>query len=119
MSALCQKRTHALQRKAASSFSNANRMESHTQMTSQYVGIDFDFAGRPFVHDMSVVDNVGTLCKRKRRGEILFHQHYGLTGVNELATNPHEVTHDDGCQAFEWLIQQNKLGIAHQRARDG
>jgi hypothetical protein len=80
-------------------------MESHTQMTSQYVGVGFDFDGRAFVHDVSVVDNVGTLRKRKGRGEILLHQHYGLPGVNEFTTNLHEVTHNDGRQAFEWLVQ--------------
>ena len=75
--------------------------ESHTKVSSQYFRIGLYFADRALVHDMAVVDDVGALCKRKRRGEVLLYQDYGLARINKLAANLHEVTHNHRRQAFE------------------
>ncbi len=47
--------------------------QSNAEMPFQYLRVGLYFAGWAFVHDVSVVNNVGPLCKRKRCGEILLH----------------------------------------------
>jgi len=85
------------------------RAQSDAEMSPQHLGIGLYFAGRAFVHDMTVVDDVGALRQRKRGGEILLHRHYGLPGVDELAANLHKVTYDHRRQTFERFVEQNKL----------
>src|SRR5215813_2397715 len=71
----------------------------------------YDLAGRPFVGDMAVVDDVGALRQRQRGGEILLHQDDGLPRLDEIA-------HDHRRQSLERLVEQDELGNADERARD-
>src|SRR5262245_11127405 len=53
-----------------------------------------DLAGRSFVGDMAVVDDVGALRQRQRGSEILLDQHDGLPGVGQLAADLDEIAYD-------------------------
>ena len=48
------------------------RRRSHAQIPPQQVRVRLDLFGRPLVHDMTVVDDVGARGERQRRGEVLF-----------------------------------------------
>src|SRR5262249_8234795 len=88
------------------------------EMPPQYVGIGFNLAGWSLMDDVAVIDDVGALRKRERRGKVLFDEENGLARVDELLTDLHQVMHNDGRQSFERLVEQNKFGIPHQRARN-
>jgi hypothetical protein len=53
---------------------------SNAEIALQDLRLRFDFAGRPFVGDMAVVDDVGALRQCQRGGEILL-QPLGLTPI--------------------------------------
>src|SRR5262249_43462611 len=53
----------------------------NAEIALQHLRACGDLAGRPFVGDMAVIDDVGALRQRQRGGEILLHQHDGLPGL--------------------------------------
>src|SRR5207302_9349874 len=101
---------HASEAATKCSFSERNPA-SNPKMALQKFRLRLDFVRRALVHDMPVVDNVDTLRQGQHRREVLLHQHDGLTGGGEIATSSHQIAHNYGREPFEWLIQQNDLGI--------
>jgi NitT/TauT family transport system substrate-binding protein len=90
----------------------------HPQMPPKHVRVRLDLFGRPLVHDMTVVDDVGAGRERERRSEVLFDEDDRLPLGREVAADFHKVTHDDRGEAFEGLVQQQNFRIAHQGAGD-
>ena len=91
---------------------------SQSEVALQQLWLCFYLRGGRFVHNVSVVDDVGAIGKCERGRQILLDQHNGLPCLGEITTGCHEVSHDHRCQALERLVQQNKLRLPDKRARD-
>jgi hypothetical protein len=64
-----------------------DRYALNAKIALQNLRSRFDLAGRPFVGDMAVIDDVCTLRQRQRGSEILLHQDDGLSGVGHAASS--------------------------------
>ena len=90
--------------------------ELNAEIALQDFRLRFDFQCRAFVSDVAIIYDVDALRQRKRRRQILLNHNNRLARRSKIAASCHQITDYDRREPFKGLIQQNDLGIAHQRA---
>src|SRR6185437_12206299 len=68
--------------------------------------------------DVAVVEHVAAVREAERSLDILFDDDNRLPGFRDSSTNADQVLHYDRCKPFEWLVKQDHLWLAHERARN-
>src|SRR5215471_11679661 len=91
---------------------------SHPQMPMQHLGLRAHHRRGQLFDHVAVVEHVDAVGEAHGGGDVLLDHQDGLSRLGEVAANGEEVAHDDRRQPLERLVQQQDLGIAHQRAGD-
>src|SRR5215472_10983945 len=81
------------------------------------VGEELRGAGR--VDDLATAQDVGAVGHGESEGEVLLHEEDGQSLALELADHPPHVAHEKGGQPLRGLVEEEEVGIAHERAPDG
>ena len=83
-------------------------------------GVGQQIGGAGAVDDAAALDDDGVGGERQCNRGMLLDQHDRRAFVrHHAAQGVHQLVDDDGCEAFQRLVQQQQLRIGHQRTGDG
>src|SRR5215470_789535 len=71
------------------------------------------------VDDLAAAQDVGAIGHGESEGEVLLHEEDGQSLALELADHPPHLAHEEGSQPLRGLVEEEEVGIAHERAPDG
>ena len=79
----------------------------------------YEIGRRRLVDDGALAHDVGVVGHAHGHAEVLLHQEDGLPRLLELCDHPEDLVDHHGGQALRRLVEQQQIGVGHERAGDG